>query len=221
MLLPLAGLLLAMGMHALWNGSSTFGEYGFFAVYAAFMVPAFGLLTWLVIWTRQRELRTVRAELPAYAAAGWLTPAEPYALGSMRARRVAREYAAHHSGGGGPGGRGVRGVRDVPGVPAPPGRRGRAGADFAVREQELLHELWRRREWPGRRWRTRRGTGRAGYGAAARVPWTVRRYGRPTRSGGLRMAPHSAYNPYRYSGPRASSGVRRRGRGRPACGGPA
>ena len=35
----------------------------------------------------------MRAELPAYAAAGWLTPAEPFALGSMRARRMAREYA--------------------------------------------------------------------------------------------------------------------------------
>lgn len=84
---PLSGLLLAMGMHAMWNGSSAFGEYGFFAVYAAFMVPIFGLLTWLVVWTRQRELKTVRAELPAYAVAGWLSPVEPYALGSMRARR--------------------------------------------------------------------------------------------------------------------------------------
>src|SRR6478735_3766282 len=97
-LLPLAGLLLAMGMHALWNGSAAFGEYGFFAVYAAFMVPSFGLLTWLVIWTRQRELGTVRAELPAYVMAGWLTPAEPYALGSMRARRIARQYARRHAG---------------------------------------------------------------------------------------------------------------------------
>src|SRR5690606_10780967 len=38
-LLPLAGLLLAMGMHALWNGSAALGEFGFLAVYAAFMVP--------------------------------------------------------------------------------------------------------------------------------------------------------------------------------------
>ncbi|GAA4057082.1 hypothetical protein GCM10022233_31680 [Streptomyces shaanxiensis] len=49
------------------------------------MVPAFGLLTWLVIRTRQRELKTFREELPAYTVAGWLTPAEPFALGSMRA----------------------------------------------------------------------------------------------------------------------------------------
>ncbi|MFB7557925.1 PrsW family intramembrane metalloprotease [Streptomyces brevispora] len=91
--LPLLGLVLAMGMHALWNGSSTFGPYGFYAVYGAFMVPAFGLVTWLAIWARRRELRTLAVELPAYAAAGWLTPAEPLALSSMRARGLARDTA--------------------------------------------------------------------------------------------------------------------------------
>lgn len=66
---PLLGLVLAMGMHALWNGSSAFGPYGFYAVYGAFMVPAFGLVTWLAIWARLRELRTLGTELPVYAAA--------------------------------------------------------------------------------------------------------------------------------------------------------
>ncbi|MEU8991711.1 PrsW family intramembrane metalloprotease [Streptomyces sp. NPDC048558] len=198
-LLPLSGLLLAMGMHALWNGSSSFGEFGFFAVYAAFMVPTFGLLTWLVIWTRQRELRTVREELPAYVVTGWLSPSEPYALGSMRDRRVARQYARRH------GGRTA--ARAVAQYEANAtslaflrhrGRRGRAGADFVVREHELLHELWRRREvarpalehavaaarvWPPAHghgappghWQPY-GSGYAGYGAAA---------------------PSPAYNPYR------------------------
>ncbi|CAL9488515.1 PrsW family intramembrane metalloprotease [Streptomyces sp. enrichment culture] len=145
--LPVCGLLLAMGMHALWNGSTTLGEYGFLGVYGTFMVPAFGLLTWLVIWTRQRELRTVREELPAYVAAGWLTPAEPYALGSMRARRLAREYAGHHLD------RAAK--RTVAQYEAYAtslaflrhrGRRGRAGADFVLRERQLLQELWSRRE---------------------------------------------------------------------------
>ncbi|MFD4612755.1 PrsW family intramembrane metalloprotease [Streptomyces sp. NPDC058440] len=144
---PPAGLLLAMGMHALWNGSTTFGEYGFFAVYAAIMVPVFGLLTWLVVWTRQRELRTVREELPAYTAAGWLNPAEPFALASMRARRLARDHARRHLG--------RQAARTVAQYEAYAtslaflrhrGRLGRAGADFTVRERELLHELWRRRE---------------------------------------------------------------------------
>ncbi|MFF3126815.1 PrsW family intramembrane metalloprotease [Streptomyces sp. NPDC057908] len=93
--LPLLGLVLAMGMHALWNGSASLGPYGFYAVYGVFMVPVFGLVTWLAIWSRRRELRTLSAELPAYAAAGWLTPAEPLALSSMRARGMARDVARH------------------------------------------------------------------------------------------------------------------------------
>ncbi|MFE0552920.1 PrsW family intramembrane metalloprotease [Streptomyces pilosus] len=145
-LLPLCGLLLAMGMHALWNGSATLGHFGFFAVYAAFMVPAFGLLTWLVVWTRQRELRTVRTELPAYVAAGWLTPAEPFALGSMRARRLARRRARRC--GGRPAARAVAQYEAYATSLAflrHRGRRGRAGTDFVVRERELLLELWHRR----------------------------------------------------------------------------
>ncbi|MFJ5558296.1 PrsW family intramembrane metalloprotease [Streptomyces sp. NPDC093250] len=145
-LLPLCGLLLAMGMHALWNGSTTLGQYGFIAVYAAFMVPAFGLLTWLVVWTRQRELRTVRTELPAYAVAGWLTPAEPFALGSMRARRLARRYARRY--GGKPAARAVAQYEAYATSLAflrHRGRLGRAGTDFVTRERELLLELWHRR----------------------------------------------------------------------------
>jgi len=145
-LIPLGGLLLAMGMHAMWNGSSTFGDYGFFAVYASFMAPAFALLTWLVVWTRQRELRTVREELPAYMIAGWLGPVEPLVLGSMRARRLAREYAGHHFGRAG-----ARSVAEYEAYATSlaflrrRGRLGRAGADFVPRERELLCELWARR----------------------------------------------------------------------------
>ncbi|MDQ0749549.1 RsiW-degrading membrane proteinase PrsW (M82 family) [Streptomyces africanus] len=195
---PLSGLLLAMGMHAMWNGSSAFGEYGFFAVYAAFMVPIFGLLTWLVIWTRQRELKTVRAELPAYAVAGWLSPVEPYALGSMRARRIARQYARRHAG--------RAAAREVARYEAYAtslaflrhrGRRGRAGADFVVRERELLEELWRRRE-----------AARPALDYAARItappvpvaapPWPVHGaygYGCPATPAPYPAYP--AYNPYR------------------------
>ncbi|MEV0255174.1 PrsW family intramembrane metalloprotease [Streptomyces sp. NPDC050732] len=146
-LLPLTGLLLAMGVHALWNGSTVFGQYGFFAVYALFMLPAFGLLTWLAIWTRQRELRMIRNELPVYTAAGWLTPPEPYALGSMRARSLARDYASYTWGKAA-----ARTVTEYQTYATSlaflrhRGRLGRAGADFVVRERELLEKLWERRE---------------------------------------------------------------------------
>ncbi|MGW5635737.1 PrsW family intramembrane metalloprotease [Streptomyces sp. NPDC003832] len=209
-LLPPCGLLLAMGLHAMWNGSTVFGPYGFFAVYAAIMVPAFGLLTWLVIWTRQRELRTVREELPAYAVAGWLAPGEPFALGSMRARRLARAHARR--------GGGRRAAREVARYEAYAtslaflrhrGRRGRAGADFVVREAELLRELWLRREV------ARPALDHAARATAPRVPvvaapWAV--YGMygypspPVSPPGQQpwpgypahpAGPYPAYNPYR------------------------
>ncbi|WP_438292619.1 PrsW family intramembrane metalloprotease [Streptomyces sp. HUAS TT7] len=152
---PLGGLVCAMGMHALWNSSTLFGVYGFYIVYGAFMVPVFGLLTWLAIWSRQRELRTVAAELPAYAAAGWLGPAEPLALSSMAARATARDFA-HRTFGGKPAARAVaeyeafatalaflrhRAYRSA-GAVGP-------GPDFAAREQELLHHLWERKPVAG------------------------------------------------------------------------
>ncbi|WP_415947286.1 PrsW family glutamic-type intramembrane protease [Streptomyces sp. KLOTTS4A1] len=150
-LFPLGGLLLAMGMHAAWNGSAVFGGLGFFAVYLGFMVPAFGLLTWLTIHSRQRELRTVREELPAYVAAGWLTVPEPYVLGTLRARRQARRFPKQSYGkAGGP--EAARAVREYISLATAlaflrhRGRSGRAGADFVAREAELLQALWYRRE---------------------------------------------------------------------------
>jgi RsiW-degrading membrane proteinase PrsW (M82 family) len=191
-LVPLGGLLLAMGMHAMWNGSSSFGQYGFIAVYASFMAPAFGLLTWLVIWTRQRELRTVREELPAYAVAGWLGPVEPFVLGSMRARRLAREYAGQHFGKAA-----ARSVAEYEAYATSlaflrhRGRRGRAGADFVVRERELLAELW-----------ARRAVARPALAYAAQAVPPVRPvygyapvYAAPSYGP---AAPYPVYNPYRW-----------------------
>ncbi|MFD0393926.1 PrsW family intramembrane metalloprotease [Streptomyces nogalater] len=183
-LLPVCGLLLAMGMHAFWNGSATFGQYGFFAVYGGFMVPVFGLVTWLAVWTRQRELRTVRAELPAYVLAGWLGPGEPFALGSMRARRMARDYARHHH--GRPAAREVaryEGYATSLAFLRQRGRAGRAGADFTVRERELLEELWRRRHV---------ARPALEYASRAAAPAPVYR---PAAPYGYPAAPYPSYNP--------------------------
>ncbi|MER5768967.1 PrsW family intramembrane metalloprotease [Streptomyces sp. NPDC001985] len=146
--LPLLGLLLSMAVHALWNGSASYlGPWGFYAVYGAFMVPAFALLTWLVIWTRQRELRTIASELPAYAAAGWLAPAEPPALSSMKARALARDVARRT---GGPAAAHTvseyqRFATSLAFLRHRAGR-GAAGPDFVAREQELLHHMWQRKD---------------------------------------------------------------------------
>ena len=155
--LPLLGLVLAMGMHSLWNGSASFGPYGFYAVYGAFMMPAFGLLTWAAIWSRRRELRVLGSELPVYAAAGWLNPAEPLALSSMRARGMARDLARHWH--GHPdrhrGRAAAHAVAEYESfatslaVLRRNARRDTAGRDFAERERELLHHLWQRRNIAG------------------------------------------------------------------------
>ncbi|MFD9909937.1 PrsW family intramembrane metalloprotease [Streptomyces sp. NPDC059063] len=149
-LLPCAGLLLAMGLHAFWNGAAGFGEYGFFVVYAAFMLPAFGLLTWLAIWLRQRELRLAREILPLYVTAGWFAAPEPYALGTMNARTLARDYAAFHL--GKPAGRTVVEYETHATSLAllrHRGSTGRAPADFVARERALLEALWTRRPVAG------------------------------------------------------------------------
>ncbi|MER5631149.1 PrsW family intramembrane metalloprotease [Streptomyces nitrosporeus] len=152
-LFPVLGLLLAMGMHAAWNGSSVLGPYGFYLVYGVFMMPCFGLVTWLAVWSRQRELRTLAEELPVYASAGWLAWPEPLALASLRARGVARD-AARHLGSHPDPARGKQAARAVAEYEsfatslAMLRRRARhdgPGEDFAVRERELLHHLWQRR----------------------------------------------------------------------------
>ncbi|MET9609671.1 PrsW family intramembrane metalloprotease [Streptomyces sp. NPDC006512] len=150
--LPLLGLALAMGTHALWNGSSHFGEYGFYAVYGCVMVPAFGLLLWLAVLLRRHRLRAVTAELSVYARAGWLGPAEVPALASLPARSLARALA--RATGGRPAARAVsRYAADATALAVLRHRARRRGParepDFAERERELLHGLWLRRATAG------------------------------------------------------------------------
>ncbi|MFJ8162112.1 PrsW family intramembrane metalloprotease [Streptomyces sp. NPDC096136] len=146
--LPLLGLALAMAAHALWNGSSHLGEYGFYWVYGCVMVPVFGLLLWLAVRMRRERLRAVAAELSVYAAAGWIGPAEVPALASMPARSLARALA--RGSGGRPAARAVsRYAADAAALALLRRHARYAGPDgdpgFAGRERELLHRLWLRR----------------------------------------------------------------------------
>ncbi|MFE3220008.1 PrsW family intramembrane metalloprotease [Streptomyces antimycoticus] len=146
-LIPIAMLLTAMVLHGVWNGSATLGGYGFLIVYALFMVPMFGLLTWLTLWSRAKELRTIREQLAAYQAAGWFTPPEPLALSSMRARGIARDLARRTHGAAA-----ARTVGEYTAFATSlaflrrRAYRGTAGPDFTTRERELLDRLWERRE---------------------------------------------------------------------------
>jgi hypothetical protein len=123
----------------------------------------------------------------------------------MRARRIARQYARRHAG--------RAAAREVAQYEAYAtslaflrhrGRRGRAGADFVLRERELLDELWRRRE-----------AARPALDYAARItappvpvaapPWPVHGaygYACPTTpttqtTSTAPYAAYPAYNPYR------------------------
>ncbi|MFF9979915.1 PrsW family intramembrane metalloprotease [Streptomyces erythrochromogenes] len=149
--LPLLGLALAMGMHALWNGSSRFGDHGFYVVYSCVMVPLFGLLVWVAVRIRRGRLQAVAGELALYAAAGWLAPAEVPALASMPARSLARSLA-RRSGGRAAGRAVARYEADAVALALLRNRARRGGlreADFADRERELLDRLWQCRTTAG------------------------------------------------------------------------
>jgi protease PrsW len=143
---PLAGWLLAMVLHGAWNGSSELSPMTFLTVYLVVMIPLFGLLVWLAFWGRAHELRTVRTHLAPYAAAGWLTPPEPGALASMRARAQARRTARRLH--GEPAAHAVRDYTTFATHLAflrAAATRGLPTPDFAARESELLHHLWHRK----------------------------------------------------------------------------
>ncbi len=93
------GYLVAVALHALWNGSATlFGGAVFFGVYAFVMVPLFVALIAVVVWQRRREQRTVTDQLPGFAQAGWIAPSEIPLLSSLAGRRGWRAAVRRRSG---------------------------------------------------------------------------------------------------------------------------
>ncbi|MET9023521.1 PrsW family intramembrane metalloprotease [Actinopolymorpha sp. NPDC004070] len=84
---PLAGYLAAVCLHGLWNASaSLLGQFGFFLVYAVFMVPVFAAMAMVVLWQRRREQRIVAGQLPRFVAANWIAPGEVRLLSSLAGR---------------------------------------------------------------------------------------------------------------------------------------
>ncbi|HEX5565484.1 MAG TPA: PrsW family intramembrane metalloprotease [Streptomyces sp.] len=148
--LPLLGLAAGITLHAVWNGAASRPPETFFLVYGLFMAPVLGVVTWLVLWSRRRLLRTVRATLHGYAATGWLAAPEPYALGSPRARALARDLARRRY-----GRRAARTVAEYHRTAAclallrARAERGAPPPDFPAHEHALLHTLWRHRPLAG------------------------------------------------------------------------
>jgi RsiW-degrading membrane proteinase PrsW (M82 family) len=91
---PVAGYLVAVAAHALWNTAASYGGAGVFALtYLFLMLPAFCLTAGFAVWARRREGRMLARSLSDAALHGYLAPAEVPWLVRIPGRRAAREHA--------------------------------------------------------------------------------------------------------------------------------
>ncbi|MDQ4119163.1 MAG: PrsW family intramembrane metalloprotease, partial [Actinomycetota bacterium] len=96
----LVGFVVAVVLHALWNAASVLAATPatFFQVYVFVMLPLFVGLVVLVVFARRREAAVVTAELPGFAAAGWIAPSEVPLLADLSRRRGWRALVQRRSG---------------------------------------------------------------------------------------------------------------------------
>jgi RsiW-degrading membrane proteinase PrsW (M82 family) len=87
------GLIGAMALHALWNGTSYLGLIGWFLLYVVVQVPLFAGAIVLVVKLRKREAQLTQERLAEYAAAGWISPDEVATLGTGAGRKQAMSWA--------------------------------------------------------------------------------------------------------------------------------
>jgi RsiW-degrading membrane proteinase PrsW (M82 family) len=87
------GLLGAMLLHAIWNGTSYLGLIGWFLLYVVVQVPLFAGAIVLVVKLRKREAKLTQERLAEYAAAGWISPDEVATLGTGAGRKQAMTWA--------------------------------------------------------------------------------------------------------------------------------
>lgn len=88
----IVGLLGAIVLHAVWNGSAVMAG-NFFDLYLTVQVPLFALFVLGIALLRREEARLTRARLGEYAAAGWFTPQEVDMLATGAGRRAALAWA--------------------------------------------------------------------------------------------------------------------------------
>ncbi len=87
----LLGMLGAVLLHALWNGSATFAD--FFGLYFTLQVPLFVGFILGIVALRREEARLTRARLAEYANAGWFTPEEVTMLATSSGRKAGLNWA--------------------------------------------------------------------------------------------------------------------------------
>ena len=98
LLAPVAGFLLAVLSHGLWNLAAVTGGEGMVVIYLFVQVPIFLAFLAFVAWVRLTEGHLIGQFLRPYADVGWLSPAEVAMLSSMPHRREARAWARANTG---------------------------------------------------------------------------------------------------------------------------
>jgi RsiW-degrading membrane proteinase PrsW (M82 family) len=99
LLTPVIGLLMAIFMHSIWNGSAVFGGGGVFILtYILVMVPAFVILLVVISLALRREGQVVREFLVVELERGILTREEYDQLGSIVGRMGSSFNALSKSG---------------------------------------------------------------------------------------------------------------------------
>ena len=85
--MPVLGFMLAILLHATWNGTATYGgAAGFFAAYFLIMGPAFIITLMVIFFSLRREGRVVRQFLYSDYQRGFFDPVEYEKLSSIRGR---------------------------------------------------------------------------------------------------------------------------------------
>jgi RsiW-degrading membrane proteinase PrsW (M82 family) len=85
-LTPIVGLLMAIFMHSLWNGSAVLNGLLFVLVYVVVMIPAFIIMLVVIGFALRREGQVVREYLVIDLERGFLTAEEYKQLGSILGR---------------------------------------------------------------------------------------------------------------------------------------
>ncbi len=144
---PVAGYVLAVLAHSLWNLAAVSSGSGLLTVYLLVEVPVFLAFVAFVVWARRREGHLIGQFLRPYADAGWLSPEEVAMLSSMPRRREARVWARANAGTRGLSA--MRGFQDTASELAMLRRRmhhDAADSHALAQERQLLVALASRRE---------------------------------------------------------------------------
>jgi RsiW-degrading membrane proteinase PrsW (M82 family) len=91
---PILGYVVAVLLHATWNGSATFGgTRGFFLTYLVAFLPLLIVLIVIAVWARRQEGRMLTRALQDCARMGWVSPGEIRWVATLSDRVSARKYA--------------------------------------------------------------------------------------------------------------------------------